>query len=409
MQASGFRTLKAVPAAPRLLASAFGLGLATSFSGPYLPLFAVQVAHMNPLRLGLFLTCVSVFSIVISTFIGRWSDKLPSRRPALLLGLASAACAYLMLIVTTNYALLLLVGGLLLGTGSASFPQLFAYARTQIAPAGARAIQQGLATLRSVFSLAWVAGPLLGAALLGAYSFGGLFVFTAVMFGFSALPVLLDSPLGRKKALAGPPPPQTPHSPPHTNPVTARQLHLIALAFVLYAAALSMGSSALPLYITQTLGGGSRDVGFVIGLCALLEIPLMLSFVLRPARWSSASMMVLGFGLMAAYVLTVALSSSLWLLAAAQLFRAGAIAVASVQGMAYFQDLMPGRVGAATTLFANTSNAGNVAAGTLFGIWAQLFGYHSVFGLCAGLAVLACGLMVYVRHGKAGQNARSAP
>lgn len=405
MQASSFKTLRAVPAAPRLFTSAFALGLASSFSGPYLPLFAVQVAHMNPLRLGLFLTCVSVFSIVISTLIGRWSDRLPSRRPALLLGMVSAACAYLLLTQTTSYPLLLLLGGLLLGTGSASFPQLFAYARVQIAPAGAVAIQQGLATLRSVFSMAWVAGPLLGSVLLGAYSFGGLFAFTAVLFGLAALPVLLDSPLGRRKRPSGTPPPQTPHSLPHTNPVTARQLQLISLAFVLYAAALSMGSSALPLYITQTLSGSSREVGFVIGLCALLEIPLMLSFVLRPARWSAASMMVLGFGLMAVYVLVVALSGSVWMLAAAQLFRAAAIAISSVQGMAYFQDLMPGRVGAATTLFANTSNAGSVAAGGLFGVWAQLFGYHHVFGLCAALAVLACGLMLYVRRGKANQPA----
>ncbi|GAA4010310.1 sugar efflux transporter [Deinococcus rubellus] len=406
MEASALRTLWQVPGALRLGSSAFLLGLASSFAGPYLPLFGVQAAHLSPLRLGLFLTWVSLCSILISTVIGRWSDRLPNRRPALLLSLGSAVMGYLLLTsAAVSYPLLLLVGGLLLGTGASAFPQLFAYARVQLTPAGESAAQQGLTTLRSIFSLAWVVGPLLGAALLSNFGFGGLFGFTAAAYTLGALPLLLGRSRNRERKFV--PPAQTPHSPPHTNLVTPRQLHLIALAFVLYATALSMGSSALPLYVTQTLGGSSREVGWLIGLCALLEIPVMLSFVLRPRRTSPASMMVLGFGTLAAYVLMVSLSGSVGLLAAAQLLRAIAIGISAGLGMAYFQDLMPGRVGASTTLFANTSSAGSVVAGTLFGVWAQLFGYHSVFGLCAVLAVLACGLMLYVRHGKAGRIAQS--
>ncbi len=400
MQAASFRTLWRIPAVPRMAAAIFALGVASSSALPYLPLFAVRAAHMTPLQLGLFLTSNSLCSILISTLIGRWSDRLPSRRPLVLLSFLSAMCAYLLLTTTTSYPLLLLIGGLLLGTGASAFPQLFAYARVQLSPAGPGATQHGLTTLRSMFSLAWVGGPLLGAALLGAYSFGGLFAFTAAAFGLGALPVLLGS-ARRARTQAHAAPEQTPHAAPHANPVTARQLQLIALSFVLYSTALSMGSSALPLYVTQTLGGTSQQVGFLVGLCALIEIPVMLSFVLRPRRMSPASMMVVGFGLLAGYVTLVAFSGSFWMLALAQLLRAVAIAISAGLGMAYFQDLMPGRVGASTTLFANTSNAGSVLAGALFGGWAQLFGYHSVFGLCAALATLACGLMLYVRHGKA--------
>ncbi|WP_420593609.1 sugar efflux transporter [Deinococcus sp.] len=397
-----FQTLRHLPAAPGLSASVFALGLGSSFAVPYLPLFGVQVAHMTPLRLGIFLTCVSLCSIILSTLLGRWSDKLPSRRPVVLLGLGSAVCAYLMLSVTRQYWLLLVLGGVLLGTGASSFPQLFAYARVQFASAAGDTIQHGLTSLRSIFSLAWVVGPLIGAALLGAFSFGGLFVFSALAYGLAALPVLLDTPRRRRKR-PRPPPPQTPHSEPHGNPVTARQLQLIALAFALYSTALSMGASALPLFVTQTLHGSSGQVGWLIGLCALIEIPMMLSFVLRPTRLSPASMMVAAFGLLAAYLLMVAFSGNIFWLSLSQVPRAGAIAISACLGMAYFQDLMPGRVGAATTLFANTSNAGNVLAGTLFGVWAQAFGYHSVFGLCVALSALACALMLYVRHGRPGQ------
>jgi SET family sugar efflux transporter-like MFS transporter len=364
-----------------------------------MPLFAVETAKMSPLQLGLFLTVTSVGSITLSTLIGRWSDRLPSRRPAVLLSMGSAALGFVMLTTTTAYIPLLLIGALLLGTGASSFPQLFAYARVQFGSAGAEAAQNGLTTLRSVFSLAWVAGPLLGSVLVGALGFRGLFLCAAAAYVAAALPVVLSRGQARA-ALAAAVAANLTETP---APVGPRQLQLISLSFVLYGTSLAMGAVALPLFVTQELGGNTGQVGLLVGLCALLEIPVMLSFVLRPPRFRTATLMVVAFGLLAAYSLLTGLGGLvggawLGLMLVAQIIRAVVIAIASCLGMAYFQELMPGRVGTATTLFANTGSAGNLVAGLLSGAWAQAFGYGSVFGLCGVLAAVACGLMVVSRR-----------
>jgi SET family sugar efflux transporter-like MFS transporter len=48
---------------------------------------------------------------------------------------------------------------------------------------------------------------------------------------------------------------------------------------------------------------------------------------------------------------------------------------------------MPGRFSVATTLFANTNNVGAMLSGVVSGACAQLFGYRSVYLLCAALTL----------------------
>ena len=59
-------------------------------------------------------------------------------------------------------------------------------------------------------------------------------------------------------------------------------------------------------------------------------------------------------------------------------------------GMSYFQDLMPGRPGVATTLFTNAVRTGSIAAGALAGGIAEAWGYQGVFWLAILLAGVAC-------------------
>ncbi|VEA71810.1 Sugar efflux transporter A [Serratia rubidaea] len=52
-----------------------------------------------------------------------------------------------------------------------------------------------------------------------------------------------------------------------------------------------------------------------------------------------------------------------------QLFNAIFIGIIAGIGMLYFQDLMPGRPGAATTMFTNSISTGVILAGVLQGRW----------------------------------------
>jgi len=57
--------------------------------------------------------------------------------------------------------------------------------------------------------------------------------------------------------------------------------------------------------------------------------------------------------------------------------------------MLYFQDLMPGQAGAATTLYTNTTRVGWIIAGSMAGVVAEIWSYHAVFWIALVMALLA--------------------
>ena len=61
-------------------------------------------------------------------------------------------------------------------------------------------------------------------------------------------------------------------------------------------------------------------------------------------------------------------------------------------GISYLQDLLPNRVGAASALYGNTGQVGQLLAGVAAGAWAQAYDYASLFWPCAvaGLVGLGC-------------------
>lgn len=69
-----------------------------------------------------------------------------------------------------------------------------------------------------------------------------------------------------------------------------------------------------------------------------------------------------------------------------QLFNAVFIGIIAGIGMLWFQDLMPGRAGSATTLFTNSISTGVILAGVIQGALAQSFGHGAVY---IGIAVIS--------------------
>ena len=79
-----------------------------------------------------------------------------------------------------------------------------------------------------------------------------------------------------------------------------------------------------------------------------------------------------------------------------QLLNAIFIGILGGIGMLYFQDLMPGQAGSATTLYTNTSRVGWIIAGSVAGIVAEICNYHAVFwfAMVMIIATLFCLLRI---------------
>jgi len=72
--------LWSIPMFPVLLLGNFVFGLAMSFFTPYASLFGIDEVGMSNIQFGFFMTIISVGAVLITTIIGKTSDRVSSRK-----------------------------------------------------------------------------------------------------------------------------------------------------------------------------------------------------------------------------------------------------------------------------------------------------------------------------------------
>jgi SET family sugar efflux transporter-like MFS transporter len=385
------------------------VGVSTAIVMPFLSLFLSVAVHAGPVRLTVFLVVAPLSAVLVSTLIGRLSDRLPIRRTLLIGGsvaglLGSAATA-----VVRDYWVLLGLTVTATAVATTLFPQAFAYAREVLQRESSVRAPMAMSTLRTLFSIAWVGGPPLGAFLLDAGGFGYVYGTSAVLYGLTALIAIrwLNEIPGAPAPVDDDPDTLSPVSP---GPLAVRDaprsvIWLTAAGFTLMQCAGNLGVQAMPMFVGNDLHGDVRDVGLILGLCAALEIPLMLGFGALSTRVPLRRLILLGGAFGVAYFGLATLSTSVWHLAAGQLLNACLIAVNAGLGVSYVQDMLPGQPGRAATVFSNAFPIGAMLAGPLLGA-AQQFGYRMAYAsataLClTGLLLLAVGRARHARRGVA--------
>jgi len=183
---SRFFDLLRIPGFKPLVGATLMLGVAMSFTAPYLSLFGVERAGMTPFRLGLFMTLIAASGVFASTLAGRWSDTSGRHRPLLIASLVAATLGYLCLCVVRDYRLLLVVGVAFIGAGGSAMSLVFSFSRAALPVKDDAERAFASASLRTILSAAWVFGPAVGALVLAATGFYGLFLFAAASFAACA-------------------------------------------------------------------------------------------------------------------------------------------------------------------------------------------------------------------------------
>ncbi|HHU9882276.1 TPA: MFS transporter, partial [Escherichia coli] len=136
--------------------------------------------------------------------------------------------------------------------------------------------------------------------------------------------------------------------------------------------------------------------GVMMGTAAGLEIPTMLIAGYFAKRLGKRFLMrVAAVGGVCFYA-GMLMAHSPVILLGLQLLNAIFIGILGGIGMLYFQDLMPGQAGSATTLYTNTSRVGWIIAGSVAGIVAEIWNYHAVFwfAMVMIIATLFCLLRI---------------
>ncbi|OEO31746.1 hypothetical protein VW23_014805 [Devosia insulae DS-56] len=379
-----FKVPSFTPALLAILCSV--LAEAVGFS--YMALLAVEKIGMSPLELSAFLTLSAISGIAVTTVFGHLHDRRPVLWP-LLVSLGAKVVAFGLCAVLTQSWMLIAVAVALFGPSSASFALMFAMAKGYLDRVGGETVSRGMASLRVASSLSWAIGPALGAALVAGWSFTGVYVGAALLSAL-ALVVVFAS---RIKVV----------------PAATEERQKITLGVVLAAApaviamtafhtSMFMGSNAMSIVVARELGT-ETDVGLLFSLCAAVEVVVMGLFVIRPMRRASVGLLAFGFLLFAGYFIMAIVWPTLLSLYLGQILRAAGIGILSVVGMAYVQELLPGRAGVASALFGNTMSAGGLLSGLGTGLFAEAFGYWSIFSVCTGLC-LAGAAVLFVPAGR---------
>lgn len=367
---------------------AFLTGIAGALQTPTLSIFLTDEVHARPAMVGFFFTGSAVIGILVSQFLAGRSDKRGDRKSLIVFCCLLGVLACTLFAWNRNYFVLLFVGVFLSSFGSTANPQMFALAREHADKTGREAVMFS-SFLRAQVSLAWVIGPPLAYALAMGFSFTVMYLSAAVAFIVCGVMVWLFLPSMQKEL------------PLATGTVEAPRRNRRDTLLLFVICTLMWGSNSLyiinmPLFIINELHLPEKQAGVMMGTAAGLEIPTMLIAGYFAKRLGKRFLMrVAAVGGVCFYA-GMLMAHSPVILLGLQLLNAIFIGILGGIGMLYFQDLMPGQAGSATTLYTNTSRVGWIIAGSVAGIVAEIWNYHAVFwfAMVMIIATLFCLLRI---------------
>lgn len=337
---------------------AFMMGVAGALQAPTLSLFLSREVGAQPFWIGLFYTVNTIAGIGVSLWLAKRSDSQGDRRKLIIFCCLMAIGNALLFAFNRHYLTLITCGVLLASLANTAMPQLFALAR-EYADNSAREVV--------MFSIA-----------------AGIFTLSLVLIAFM-LPSVARVELPSENALS------------MQGGWQDSNVRMLFVASTLMWTCNTMYIIDMPLWISSELGLPDKLAGFLMGTAAGLEIPAMILAGYYVKRYGKRRMMVIAVAAGVLFYTGLIFFHSRMALMTLQLFNAVFIGIVAGIGMLWFQDLMPGRAGAATTLFTNSISTGVILAGVIQGAIAQSWGHFAVYWVIAVISVVALSLTAKVK------------
>ena len=373
------RRLNGVYAAFMLVA--FMMGVAGALQAPTLSLFLSREVGAQPFWVGLFYTVNAIAGIGVSLVLAKRSDSQGDRRKLILFCCLMAIGNALLFAFNRHYLTLITCGVLLASLANTAMPQLFALAR-EYADSSARVVVMFSSVMRAQLSLAWVIGPPMAFMLALNYGFTVMFSIAAAIFALSFILIAFMLPsVARVEQPADAPVIQA-------GGWQDKNVRMLFIASTLMWTCNTMYIIDMPLWISAELGLPDKLAGILMGTAAGLEIPIMILAGFYVKRFGKRRMMLIAVTAGVLFYLGLIFFHSHQALLILQLFNAAFIGIIAGIGMLWFQDLMPGRAGSATTLFTNSISTGVILAGVIQGAVAQSYGHFAVYWVIAAISLV---------------------
>mgnify|MGYP000935384553 FL=1 len=367
---------------------AFLTGIASAFQTPTLSLFLSQEINASPFFVGLFYSANAIIGIILSQILAKYSDRHDDRRKIMIYCCLIAVAGCLLFAYNRNYYVLILLGTTLLGLGSASNPQSFALAREYAESNGKEAVMF-TTIMRTQISLAWIVGPPLSFFIALNWGFDYMYLVAGSAFLLCAgvsrlLPKVSPQRAAQKLQVLA-------------NTAPRQSVIYLFIANLLLWTCNSMYLINMPLFVINELHLDKELAGTLMGTAAGLEIPVMIIAGYLTQYFGKKSLMLLAMFAGFIFYIGMLFATQTWQLLILQGFNAVLIGIVATIGMLYFQDLMPNRMGRATTLFSNAAKASWIIGGPIAGAIAEIWHYHSVFYLAVVLILVSIGCLNQVK------------
>jgi SET family sugar efflux transporter-like MFS transporter len=368
---------------PVMRSSALALlltGTGASMAFPLLTLFFVEDLGYRPSVASLFFL-TSLVGPLVSVATGRLSDRLASRYPLILATTFWLAAGWLLLSFAQSLGFVLLVGVVFFGFIGTLSAQVFAQLRDYLTANGFERQNQLVASVRTAYAAGWIVGPVVGNWVGLTLGLRELFVFTAALYLCSQVPLLALRTL-RKTAPGS-------YQQPQGDRRSAVPVFVFAGLCALAMSGDTLKLSFLPIFMRTQLEVPAWLQGAVISTQPLLELVLIPAMGVLADRFGAARLLIVGAAAGVVGNVFFAMGGGVWTLFAGQVFVSVLVASVLGLGVTAAQDLYPGGVGYASSVYFSGLGLSAALGGVLGSAGAAWLGLPGVFAVPA----FVCGLV----------------
>lgn len=374
----------------------FMSGAAFAAMTPYRAIVGVETLGLSNAAFGLIMALNALGGLMISVFLGWFSDRVRDRRLLVLICALAGALGFVLVWSVQTPIGFATAFCLLVPFGNALFSQSFSYSRAYYDREQPDRSELMMSFLRSGFTMAWIVIPPLAgwlAATTSAYTVFG--VSALAHLGCTLATALLwtqkDSRIGLE------PRNESNGTKPDLAPARISRSHRFgAMGVVFSMIALQLNMSTLPLVIIRDLGGNLAQVGITSAIAAAIEVPIMIGWGYLALRWRKESILMIASAVFAIYFALLGFAQNFTHILLLQVLAATSIAALLSINISYLQEAIPGRVGLSTSLVDISHIIAALSAAAIFALypWAN---YAPLMIVAALVSLVAVGLLAFAK------------
>ncbi len=361
--------------------------LAYAFILPVMSTFLVEGLKAQPTFITLYSIGFATSGIICNQWMGRMVDRGYSNKKLFLFSLVAIFVSAIAFLLCNNAWQAFLTGVFLMGPGNASVPLLLSMIRHYSVSSQENSTRLN-SQMRAGVSLVWIVGPALAFFMADAYGFRFNFIASAVLAGFVTLYSLFMlnpadvQPVSHSVKKA------------EKNPVPLI-VWLLGGVIILCNLSYHLYISAMPLYLMREINLPVYFPGLLLGLTALLEIPVMLIASGLSERYGKFKVMLAGFVSALIYYSLLQFADTMLSLLFLQIFNALFYGTFVGLGVTMIQEALPEKRGFSSAFYSNAMRTGMMAGTSLTGLLAQFYNFK--IALLTPLVTISLAAVILIR------------